>query len=270
MIGMIRPICLAAGLAAAVIAAPAATVPRRAPEAGSRAESDRKLNWSFKPDPGLPNVLILGDSISIGYTLQVRALLAGKANVFRPMSAGGRQPANCSGTTAGVKSIDGWLAGRKWDVIHFNWGLHDLKHVTAAGGNTASSKPDDPVQATVEAYGRNLEELVGKLRATGATLIFATTTPVAPGTPNPMREPDAPARYNAAALKIMQAHGIGVDDLYAFCEPQLAKLQLPHNVHFTQAGSAALAKQAAAAILQALPPAKGAPPRVTDDRSAHR
>ena len=59
------------------------------PETGSRAETSKKLHWSFTPDPALPNVLILGDSISIGYTLQVRKLLEGKANVFRPLNTRG-------------------------------------------------------------------------------------------------------------------------------------------------------------------------------------
>jgi uncharacterized protein (DUF39 family) len=55
------------------------------------------------------------------------------------------------------------------------------------------------LQATVAQYTKNMEALVGKLKATGARLIFATTTPVAPGTINPLRETDAPQRYNAAA-----------------------------------------------------------------------
>src|SRR5690606_22154370 len=136
--------------------------------------------WAIEPDPSLPNVLILGDSISIGYTLQVRQALAGKANVFRPHTADGTKAENCSGTTKGVKAIDRWLGDRKWDVIHFNWGLHDLKHVTEPGGNKVSSKASDPLQATVEQYAKNLEQIVKKLEATDATLIFATTTPVPP------------------------------------------------------------------------------------------
>lgn len=218
------------------------------PEAGSRAEVKKGVNWTFTPNPSLPNVLILGDSISIGYTLQVRALLQGKANVYRPTSPDGTKPVNCSGTTSGVKSVDQWLSGHKWSVIHFNWGLHDLKHVASPGSSQNTNSPSDPVQATVEEYSRNLETIVAKLEATGARLIFATTTPVAPGTTNPLREVDAPGRYNAAALKIMQARGIAVDDLFAFCEPQLDKLQLPKNVHFTPAGSQALATQVAKAI----------------------
>lgn len=214
--------------------------------------ADKPGKWAEKPDPKLPNVLILGDSISIGYTLQVRDLLEGKANVFRPHTADGSKPENCSGTTKGVESVDRWLGDRKWDVIHFNWGLHDLKHVTEPGGNTVSNKPNDPVQATVDQYAANLEKIVERLEKTGAKLIFATTTPVVPGTNGPLREPDSPPKYNAAAIKIMKEHGVEVNDLFSFCEPQLDKLQRPKNVHFTDAGSNALAKQVASAIETAL------------------
>jgi arylsulfatase A len=230
-------------------AAPAASSPER----GSAAEAASSAAWQFTPDPNLPNVLILGDSISIGYTLPVRKLLAGKANVFRPMAADGKRPENCSGTTKGVASIDAWLAGRRWAVIHFNWGLHDLKHVARSDPSRASSDPADPVQANLETYAANLRTLVAKLEATGATLVFATTTPVQPGTTKPLREPDAPGRYNAAAGAIMRDRGIRVNDLFAYCEPRLADLQLPRNVHFTADGSAALAAEVARVIEEALP-----------------
>src|SRR5712692_6887545 len=78
------------------------------------------------PDvPGLPRVLLIGDSISIGYTVPTRHLLTGKANVHRI-------PANGGPTTNGLANLDAWLGHGKWDVIHFNWGLHDLK--TGEGG----------------------------------------------------------------------------------------------------------------------------------------
>src|SRR5579862_6853691 len=72
--------------------------------------------------PGLPRVLLIGDSISIGYTLPVRALLKGRANVVRP-------PLNCGMTDRGLKHLDEWLGSNHWDVIHFNFGLHDLKYL---------------------------------------------------------------------------------------------------------------------------------------------
>jgi acyl-CoA thioesterase-1 len=184
--------------------------------------------------PGLPRVLLIGDSISIGYTLPTRKLLQGKANVHRIATNGGP-------TTNGLKSLDRWLSGGKWDVIHFNWGLHDLK-----------TDKDGKHQVPLEAYEKNLHELVGRLKATGAKLIWATTTPVPEGKLNPPRQNADVIAYNAAARKIMEANGVAIDDLYAFAQPRLAKIQIPVNVHFTTAGSESLAEQVAASIRKAL------------------
>jgi lysophospholipase L1-like esterase len=217
-----------------------------APEKGSAAELKKSAAWSFEPDPKLPNVLILGDSISIGYTLQVRELLKGKANVYRPVTRDGNGAENCSGTTFGVKSIDRWLGAQKWDVIHFNFGLHDLKHVKKPGDDLISPDLSDPQQATAEQYRKNLEEIVKKLKGTGAKLIFATTTPVPEGAKG--RTPDMPPKYNEVALKVMQENGILVDDLFALVEPNVEKYQLPKDVHYKPAGYKALAQQVAGMI----------------------
>lgn len=245
------------GVFAATLSYAAADKPKTAsnPESGSKAETKKaKVSWETTPNPSLPNVLILGDSISIGYHLEVRKLLEGKANVFRPLKTTKNQVAaeNCSGTLHGVQNVDRWLEGRKWDVIHFNFGLHDLKHVSKDDPSKPSSNAEDPVQASLEVYTKNMEEIVKKLKATGATLIYATTTPVVPGCNTPLREPESPGKYNAAALKIMTENKIAVNDLYTFCLPQLEKIQQPKNVHFTDAGSSALAKEVAQKITEAL------------------
>ena len=221
-------------------------------EAGSRAEA-RPNDLRFQPNPALPNVLLLGDSISIGYTLPVRSLLAGKANVFRPVTANGVAE-NCSDTGKGVAELDRWLAAQpKWDVIHFNWGLHDLKHMKpGAPTPTTSADPNDPPLRSLADYRANLEKIVARLKQTGARLVFATTTPVPEGVKNPYRSPADPARYNAIASEVMQAQGVRVNDLFAVIQPRVAELQLPSNVHFNDQGSAALAKQVAAVITEEL------------------
>ncbi|WP_411828169.1 SGNH/GDSL hydrolase family protein [Luteolibacter sp. AS25] len=229
-----------------------------APEKGSTAETDRSKEWNFIPDPALPNVLILGDSISIGYTLQVRSELEGKANVYRPAAKNGKRPENCSGTINGVKHIDRWLAAAEWDVIHFNWGLHDLKHVKTAGTHDKSNNPNDPTQTTVDVYTENLETIIGKMKETGARLVFATTTPVVEGTLDPLRTPEAPVDFNAAAVELMKANDIRINDLHAFVEPHLAEWQLPRNVHFKPEGSEALARQVIKVITEELDVAKEA------------
>ncbi len=198
----------------------------------------------IKDQPGLPRVLLIGDSISIGYTLPVRALLKDKANVHRPRT-------NCGPTIKGLAELDKWLGDGKWDVIHFNWGLHDLKYLGPKGENLAD--PNDPKnrqQVAIDDYTANLDKLVERMKKTGAELIWCTTTPVPSGSRG--RVPGDSARYNAAALKVMQKHGVVVDDLYAFAKPRLAEIQRPANVHFSPEGSKALAEEVARSVLKAL------------------
>lgn len=194
--------------------------------------------------PGLPRVLLIGDSISIGYTVPVREMLAGKANVHRPLT-------NCGPTTRGLAALDEWLGDGHWDVIHFNWGLHDLKYLGPQGQNLAD--PNDPnsrQQVPIDEYEKNLRTLVARLKQTGATLIWRSTTPVPEGARG--RVVGDAARYNAVAKRIMDEEQIPVDDHYAFALPRLADIQRPQNVHFTPDGSRKLAAQVVRAIEQAL------------------
>ncbi|MBK5295304.1 MAG: VCBS repeat-containing protein [Acidobacteriia bacterium] len=196
-------------------------------------------NPAFAPIPDqplLPRVLLIGDSISIGYTLGVRKDLNGAANVHRI-------PENAADTRNGLAKIDAWLGASKWDLIHFNWGLHDLK-VTAEGGH----------QVPLETYEQNLTALVDRLGKTGATLIWANTTPVPQGKLNPPRHPEDVAIFNAAAARVMQKAGIATNDLYEFALPRLEAIQLPANVHYTPAGYTALAHRVAQTIRQQLEP----------------
>ena len=198
----------------------------------------------------LPNVLILGDSISIGYTPFVKELLKSKANVFRPM-LDNEKAENCSGTTKGVKSIDRWIGDTKWDVIHFNFGLHDIKHVHPVTG-VNSNNPEHPHQANLKQYKKNLKKIVEKLKATKAKLIFATTTPYPENVGGPLRKPGMPEKHNKAAIKIMNLNEITINHLYSFMIPRIAELQLPNNVHFTPEGYKALAEKVSDRINEAL------------------
>ncbi len=206
----------------------------RAAEPGGEAKTPPEFK-QVAEDPKLPRVLLIGDSISIAYTIPVRELLAGKANVQRI-------PANGATTDTGVKKIDDWLGAKKWDVIHFNWGLHDLK----------MNKDGKTHFVELPKYEANLRELVRKMKATGAKLIWTSTTPVPEGKTNPPRVPGDVELYNAAAKKIMDENQVAIDDLFALAQPRLAEIQQPVNVHFKPAGSKVLAEQVAAKILEAL------------------
>ena len=200
---------------------------------------------------GKPKILILGDSISIGYTPHVKQSMQGLGFVTRPMRTH-RAAENCAGTDNGILAIDRWLAmgDGHWDVIHFNFGLHDLKRVNAESGKN-SNNPDDPYQSDPQDYEKQLKAIVKKLKKTGAHLIFATTTPVPPGV-KPYRDPSDPVTYNEIARKIMMENGIEINDLYAFTEPRLDQIQIPANVHFTAAGSKALGHEVTKVIQAAL------------------
>ena len=157
---------------------------------GSTAEAPDPLQEPFR-------VLLLGDSISIGYTPYVQEVLAGRAVVLRPMNpdkngvqgSGGAE--NCAGTSKGVANLDRWLAidGGQWDVIHFNFGLHDLKRVQPDSAKN-SNDPTHPHQADLATYERQLRTIVARLQTTEARLVFVTTTPV----PNGGVRPQRPAR----------------------------------------------------------------------------
>ncbi|MDR3460443.1 MAG: SGNH/GDSL hydrolase family protein [Verrucomicrobiae bacterium] len=221
--------------------------------------------------PRLPNVLLIGDSISMGYTLDVRKKLWKRANVHHPAE-------NCGPTERGLARLDVWLGTNNWDVIHFNFGLHDLKYLDDQGKYVEPAKGKQV--APPEVYGKNLRELAGRLQKTGAALIFATTTPVPPGTLGRIAGDERP--YNEVALAVMKDLNIPVDDLGGYVAAQQAKLpprpaseappagkravsrpgeiQLPFNVHFTPAGYDQLSDLVVSNILKVLPPAKPLPP----------
>ena len=198
----------------------------------------------FQPivdNPALPRVLIIGDSISIGYTLPLRAALKGIANVHRP-------PTNCAHTWKGLEDIDQWLGEGEWDLIHFNWGLHDLKYVDADG--KLALPPEGKQVSTVGEYEENLEKLVLRLKQTGARLIWRPTTPVPEGSQG--RIPADLPKYNKAAREVIDRHGIEVDDMNSFIRVKNIPHIRPGNVHFSKDSSALLAGNTAELIHQKL------------------
>jgi lysophospholipase L1-like esterase len=131
-----------------------------------------------------------------------------------------------------LKKIDVWLGDGKWDVIHFNFGIHDR----------ATPLAD---------YSTRLEQLVKRMQQTGAKLVCASTTPI----------PDVADKYsaesivqrNAAAADLMHKHGVVIDDLFTAITPRLAELQIPNGVHFFGPGNDFLGEQVAAFLKSMIP-----------------
>ncbi len=178
--------------------------------------------WDFvADDPKLPCVLLIGDSVSRGYTLATRAALAGKANVHRA-------PVNCGPTANGLEKLDVWLGTGKWDVIHFNFGIHDR----------ATPLAD---------YIARLAQIITRLQTTGAKIIWASTTPI-PDDPEKKQTAASIVERNRAAAELMARHAVAIDDLFTAITPRLATLQNPKDVHFTGAGYDFLGQEVARSI----------------------
>ena len=186
--------------------------------------------YEYQPDDlKRPNVLLIGDSISIYYTDTVRRLLTSRADVFRtPMGPGKAETL--------FESLNEFLEQGKWDVIHFNSGLHDFARKEGT---------DDDLQN----YRKNLKIIVGKLRGTGARLIWASTTPVPKKAPAAATSDSLCRRYNATARVLMNEESIPINDLYNAVLPEHPRYwTAPNNIHFNVIGSAFIGRRVANAI----------------------
>ncbi len=197
------------------------------------------------PKAELPKVLIIGDSISIGYTPFVVKALKGKAVVTH-------NKGNAQHTGTGLDKLDEWIGDTQWDVIHFNWGLWDLCYRHPDSKNQGNrDKIKGTVTTTLEQYEKNLDELVTRLEKTKAKLIWAHTTVVPENEAGRFVGDDE--KYNEVATKIMKQHGVVINDLYTLSKSLPSEYFVkPGDVHYKADGYKALAKRVADAISTAL------------------
>ncbi len=173
----------------------------------------------------MSQVVLVGDSIRMGYEPVVRRELSATVDICSPKDNGGNS-ANV------LEHLDEWIISKKPDLVHLNCGLHDLKRPFDADGNAI------PLQQ----YELNLDTILTRIcQETDARLVFATTTPVNQGwhhdnKPFDRFEADVVA-YNAVALRLAKSHGVTVNDLYALVEKQGPdSLLLPDGVHYSPEG----------------------------------
>ena len=211
----------------------------------------------------LPNVLVLGDSISMGYTPFVKKRLAGVANVSRPA-------ANCGASWfyfRGRNGLKDWLGTNRWDVITVNFGCWDYwynagdprvqKHYWSDKAHaklpplrrgTAIREAGFTLRTTLPQYEDNLRRILAVLKGTGARIVFAYSTPC------PSVEADdrcSYARaYNEVAGRVCAAMNVGVVDLYSVAERQYGEIK--DGAHFTDKGNDVLAEEVCRAIRREL------------------
>ncbi|GLR17081.1 SGNH/GDSL hydrolase family protein [Portibacter lacus] len=162
---------------------------------------------AFKPNEKQKHILIIGDSISIGYTPFVAKYLADKATVVH-------NKGNAQHTGTGLEKVEEWLGTQKWDIIQFNWGLWDLcyRHPDSKVQGKRD-KINGDITYDVDQYAANLDSLVTIIkRKSKAKLIFVTTSFVPEAEQGRFTE-DA-IKYNDAAKVVMKKHGVIVNDIY--------------------------------------------------------
>jgi lysophospholipase L1-like esterase len=187
-----------------------------------------KVEWTWADRPAaadakLPNVLLIGDSITRGYYPETVKKLAGVANVYlfatSASSGDPRLPAQLHDYFA--------MAGIRFAVVHFNNGMHGWGY-------------------TEKEYAAGLPGMIAAVRAgaPSAKLIWATTTPVLHDSAESTNSRIDVRNADASILMVREK--ITLDDQHA--------LMLKHpelhdgDVHFTAAGSARQAEQVVATI----------------------
>jgi len=193
-------------------------------------------------NPNLPKVVLIGDSIRMGYAPLVAKRLEGKALVISDKENGGD-------SSNVLKHLDDWAIKEKPAVIHFNCGLHDLK----------TSRKTKLHQIEIDAYEANLKQIAERLKKeTSAALVFANTTPIhdqrhaARKGDFDRTEADV-KRYNDGAIGVMRSAGTPVHDLHWVIEQGgIDKLLGADGTHYTAAANEKLADAVADCILRQL------------------
>ena len=207
----------------------------------------RKGTYTDKGD-ALPRVLLLGDSISLGYTPFVIEKLKGKAFVTRPSC-------NCGPSEFYLEergNIGMWLGDKPWDVIHVNFGIWDchfvndkeeifffdqhpeikeisdkkerIKAVLRQGYHTRTSQKE---------YATNMRVILAHLKACARSVIFALSTPV-PLYDDYFGTASCIVEYNDIARKVCAELSVPVNDLYSVALP--LRTDQKDGCHFSAVG----------------------------------
>ena len=193
----------------------------------------------------MKKVLLLGDSIRMGYQQYVKEFLEGEYEVVFHEENG-----RCTATTL-------WQVNQMFRrhpdiaLVHWNNGYWDM-HISPPMKEHLRPLPE---------YVGNLYRIAQYIADRGAKAIFATTTPV---------KGDGYARevtgiktdiffneefvkiYNKAALAVMEELSIPINDLYTLCLEDENYYKRADMIHLTEEGSRRCAEQIAQIVRKEL------------------
>ena len=178
----------------------------------------------------MKKVLLLGDSIRLGYQTLVGEKLGGRAEVVGPED-------NCRFTKYTLWYVNHWVNELgKPDIIHWNNGLWDVyRHNDHVG-----------IFTPLEEYLCELKRILAELRKTDAKIIWASTTPVSLNHQY-CRNSDIDL-YNKAAEKLMNTENIEINDLNSRVKEKLQLFICEDYIHLSDQGKESCAEAVAAVM----------------------
>lgn len=189
----------------------------------------------------MKNVLLIGDSIRIGYDKSVKKSLENVANVYYPEE-------NCRFACYVLRYLHEYkdLVDGEVDVLHWNAGLWDCLRLFGEEPQT----PLEVYKAYIERICIRIQKIFPKTK-----VIFATCTSVQSEKMDPDFKRYNPEieSYNRAAVEVVEKFGFQVNDLYG------VSVSLTENAHsdpvhyYTSEGTEAFTKK----VLSYLAPALG-------------
>ena len=189
----------------------------------------------------MKNVLLIGDSIRMGYDKAVENTLKNKANVYFPEE-------NCRFASYVLRYIHEYksiVEKGQVDVLHWNAGLWDCLRLFG-------EEPHTPV----EVYAYYIERICKRIQKVfpNAKVIFATSTSVQSELMSPdfKRYNEDIEDYNAAAVNVVSKYGFQVNDLYAVSVSLPAEAHSDAVHYYTPMGTKILTEQVLTYLLPAL------------------
>ncbi len=186
----------------------------------------------------MKNLLLIGDSIRLGYDKSVKKTLEGKANVFFPKE-------NCRFASYVLRYFHEYLAQAgtdDMDVIHWNTGLWDCLRLF-------EEEPHTPI----DVYAYYIDRICVRIRkfCPNAKVVFATSTSVLSEEMGKdfKRYNEEIEAYNKAAVEVVKKYGFEVNDLYAV-STTLPKEAHSDPVHYyTKTGTEAFTNQVLSVVV---------------------
>ena len=190
----------------------------------------------------MKKILILGDSIRMGYDKYVKMALEDVAQVHYPVN-------NCRFSSHLLRHLQEWVEetgfGDETDLVYWNAGLWDTLLLA-----------DGLPHIALDVYEANVDRICRQLRmfAPKAKIIFATSTPVQEElfTGRFKRKNKDVERYNIAAGRIVESHGGQVDDLYTMAKNAPQSYHSDQTHYYTKEGKKLFTEHVVATLENAL------------------